>query len=104
MAVEGLAAAGERMELDGTGVRVNLVDAAGTAVGHVAGGEKSFVLLVPGESLWNKAVLQAGVAGYGGAAGKGVGIGELSVGQKGYPCQKEEQDQNQDDFADDFDG
>ena len=104
MAVEGLAAAGERMELDGAGVRVNLVDSAGASVCHIAGGEEALFFLMPGESLWNKAVLQAGVAGYGGAAGKGVGIGELSVGQKGYPCQKEEQDQNQDDFADDFDG
>ena len=104
VSVEGLAAACERMELDGAGVRVNLVDAAGASVCHIAGGEEALFFLMPGESLWNKAVLQAGVAGYGGAAGKGVGIGELSVGQKGYPCQKEEQDQNQDDFADDFDG
>ncbi len=104
VAVEGLSAAGEGMELRGSSVGVKSVDSAGASVCHIAGGEEALFFLMPGESLWNKAVLQAGVAGYGGAAGKGVGIGELSVGQKGYPCQKEEQDQNQDDFADDFDG
>ena len=90
------------MELDGAGVRVNLVDAAGTAVGHVAGGEESFVLLVPGEPLGDKAILQAGIAGDGGAAGKGVVVGQLSVGQEGYPGQEKDEGDNQDDADNDF--
>ena len=102
VAVEGLAAAGEGMELDGAGVRVNLVDAAGAAVGHVAGGEENFVLLVPGEALGNQSVLQTGIAGDGGAAGKGVVVGQLSVGQEGYPGQEEDEGDNQDDSNNDF--
>lgn len=102
VAVEGLAAAGEGMELDGTGVRVNLVDAAGAAVGHVAGGEKNFILLVPGEPLGDQSILQTGIAGDGGAAGKGVVVGHLSVGQEGYPGQEKDEGDNQDDADNDF--